>query len=408
VTYQEQLQAETLPMRTRGLPGGSASIHLDALRGTAAFGVLLTHWRDAFFVDSPPIRQHNFFAAAAYALAELGHQWVIVFFVMSGFLVGGSVVRAVESGRWNWRDYLLRRMTRLYIVLLPALLLGGLLDWAGMHIPGAEALYSGHSGMYSLTFNVHARLTLPVFAGNGLFLQGIVLPGGGGKLPTFGSNGPLWSLSNEFWYYLAFPLLTFLLVKNKSRFLRLACAVGLMTWAWFVGAEIVLLGIPWLMGVGIHYLPAAPVCRLWARRLTLAAALMLLGGTLVWGRFSAATGLTDMLVGVMAAFFVWVTLHYATGPLPRGYAKVAVRSARSSYTLYLVHLPLLVFFKAALHLPRAVPGCDSCLVALGLLAVTLVYGQLIYELFEKNTDALRKWIAPFVTGEAGARRLATE
>jgi peptidoglycan/LPS O-acetylase OafA/YrhL len=407
VIYRDQLQVEAPPTRAGRLPKGSASVHLDALRGLAAFGVLLTHWRDAFFTDNPPIRQHNFFGAAAYALSELGHQWVIVFFVMSGFLVGGSVVRAVESGRWNWQDYLLRRLTRLYIVLLPALLLGGALDWAGMHIPGAETLYSGHSGMYSLTFNVHSRLTPPVFAANGLFLQGIVLPGTVRMLPTFGSNGPLWSLSCEFWYYLAFPL-SLLLVKSNSRFFKIVCAAGLLIWSRFVGAEIALLGIPWLMGVGIYYLPAVPARRPWTRRLTMAVAMMMLGGALVLGRFSAATGLTDMLVGVLAAVFIWVTLHCATGPLPRGYSKAAVRSARSSYTLYLVHLPLLVFIKATLHLPRAVPGWHSCLVAFGLLAVTLVYAQFVYELFEKNTDALRRWIAPFVTGEAGARRLVTE
>lgn len=407
MTYLDQLQVEAPPARAGWLPGGSASIQLDALRGFAAFGVLLTHWRDAFFIDVPPIRQHNFLAAAAYAVTELGHQWVIVFFVLSGYLVGGSVVRAMESGRWSWRDYLLRRLTRLYIVLLPALLLGGALDWAGMHIPGAEALYSGHSGMYSINFSIYPRLTLPVFAGNGLFLQGIVLPGAHSMLPTFGSNGPLWSLSCEFWYYLTFPL-ALLLVKNRSRFVSIACAVGLLIWARFVGIEILLLGIPWLMGVGINYLPAVPARRPWARRLIMAAALMLLGGSLVLGRFSANIDMTDRLIGVAAALFIWVTLHCATGPLPRGYARLAGRSSRSSYTLYLVHLPLLVFIKAALHLPRAVPGWHSCLVALGLLIVTLVYAQLVYELFEKNTDAMRKWIATFVTGKAGARPLAAD
>src|SRR5262249_53262489 len=42
-------------------------------------------------------------------------------------------------------------------------------------------------------------LTLRTFVGNLLFLQTIFCT-------TFGSNGPLWSLSNEFWYYVLFPL----------------------------------------------------------------------------------------------------------------------------------------------------------------------------------------------------------
>ena len=41
-------------------------------------------------------------------------------------------------------------------------------------------------------------LTAPVFLGNAAFLQRILVP-------ELGTNGPLWSLANEFWYYLLFP-----------------------------------------------------------------------------------------------------------------------------------------------------------------------------------------------------------
>jgi peptidoglycan/LPS O-acetylase OafA/YrhL len=66
--------------------------------------------------------------AAAYLITGLGHQWVIVFFVLSGYLVGGSVLRSVAVNHWSWRVYLLNRLTRLYAVLIPALVFGGLLD----------------------------------------------------------------------------------------------------------------------------------------------------------------------------------------------------------------------------------------------------------------------------------------
>jgi len=393
VTGLEQSQVDApLAKRLQFLPKGSPSVHLDALRGFAAFGVLLTHWRDAFFADFPPIRQHNALVAGAYAFAELGHQWVIIFFVLSGYLVGGSVLRSVGSGKWAWREYLLRRLTRLYIVLLPALLIGGALDWSGSHLANAGAIYSGRSGMYSLTFDVHSRLTAPVFAANGLFLQGMALRGFGGKVPTFGSNGPLWSLSNEFWYYLAFPLAVLLLAKGRSLWLRIICGLGLALWAIFVSSDILLLGIPWLMGSFIGYLPAVPLRRPWTRRLVIAAVSAALGGALVLGRYSDHTGLTDMLIGVVATALVWITVHCATAPLPLVYVKLANRAARSSYTLYLTHLPFLVFLKASLQLPRAVPNWHACLVSAGLLAVTLLYSQLVYELFEKNTDGLRNWI----------------
>ena len=385
-------------VRPNSLPKGSPSVHLDALRGFAAFSVLLNHWRDAFFVDYPHLAHHNPLTAVAYLVAGLGHQWVIVFFVLSGYLVGGSVLRSVIAGRWSWRSYLLARLTRLYIVLLPALLLGGAIDWAGMHLAGPNAVYSGHSGMHALTVNVHSTLTWPALAANTMFLQTIALPGMEGRqAPAFGSNGPLWSLSNEFWYYIAFPLLVLLLVKRRTLLMRVLCGLGLLAWGWFVGADIALLGIPWLMGVLITCLPPFPAHRTWSRGLAIASALALLGGGLVIGKMIESI-FSDLVLGLAVTLLIWVTLHCATAPLPSVYVRVAHRSARSSYTLYLVHLPMLIFLKAFLHLPRSLPSWHVIVVNVALLAGTLLYAQLVYEIFEKNTDKVRTWIKPHVMG----------
>jgi len=86
-------------VRPNSLPKGSPSVHLDALRGFAALSVLLNHWRDALFVDYPRLAHHNPLTAVAYLVAGLGHQWVIVFFVLSGYLVGGE--RSAFCERWT-------------------------------------------------------------------------------------------------------------------------------------------------------------------------------------------------------------------------------------------------------------------------------------------------------------------
>ena len=328
----------------------------------------------------------------------MGHQWVIVFFVMSGYLVGGSVLRSVKAGRWSWRRYLLDRLSRLYIVLLPALLLGGAIDWAGMHMKGTEAVYTGQSGMHALSINVHATLTLPALLGNSLFLQTIALPGMGGRqVPLFGSNGPLWSLCNEFWYYIAFPLLVLLLAKGRSWSTRAICALGLVAWGWFVGANVAWLAIPWLMGATIAYIPTLRTARPWMRGLAIVFALALLGAGLALGK-ARDTLPSNLVLGVVVTFLIWVILHCATAPLPSLYVRASHRAARSSYTLYLVHLPMLIFLKASLHLPRALPSWHVCAVRVVLLIVILVYAQLVYELFEKNTERVRDTMKPYVLG----------
>jgi peptidoglycan/LPS O-acetylase OafA/YrhL len=385
-------------------PSGNASVHLDALRGFAAFSVLLSHWRDAFFVDYPKLGHHNPLLASAYLVTGLGRQWVIVFFVLSGYLVGGSVLRSVGAERWSWRSYITARLTRLYVVLLPALLLGGLLDWSGMHLPSSDALYSGHSGMQSLKFDIHNTLTWPALAGNALFVQTIPLPGmHGHRLPTFGSNGPLWSLSNEFWYYLAFPLLVLLIAGAQPAWRRAVFALALAVWGWFCGAAIVLLGITWLMGTPIGYLPPFPATKRWTRTLAAIAALALLGLTLALGKL-LHLDIMDYVIGAAVALLIWITLHCATGELPAWYVRLSRRAAHSSYTLYLVHMPLLIFLKAAFNLPRAQPGWHMLLVSLGAITAILVYAQLVYECFEKNTDKVRAWIKPSARRPAVSQR----
>jgi peptidoglycan/LPS O-acetylase OafA/YrhL len=376
---------------------------LDALRGFAAFSVLLNHLRDALFVDYAAIARHNPFTGAAYLLSGLGRQWVIVFFVLSGYLVGGSVLRSVGGGKWSWRAYLLARLSRLYVVLLPALLLGGALDWLGMHMAGTEAVYSGNSGMHALVINVHSTLTWPILAANGLFLQTIKLPGmGPNAVPTFGSNGALWSLSYEFWYYLAFPLLVFLLARSQSSKMRALSCLGLLAWGWFVGLNIILLGLTWLMGASIAFLPAFPGCRRWKRGLAIAVALALFAAGLLESKLLGSLR-SDLLLGLAVTAMIWVVLHCATAPLPAFYVHLARRAAHSSYTLYLVHLPMVIFLKATLHLPRAYPGWHVLLVAAGVLAAIVLYAQLVYEAFEKNTDRVRHWIRPYAMGRRAAK-----
>jgi len=382
--------------------GESPSVHLDALRGFAAFSVLLNHLRDALFVDYEAIARHNPITSAAYLASGLGRQSVIVFFVLSGYLVGGSVLRSVRSGSWSWMAYLLARLSRLYVVLLPALLLGGALDWLGMHMAGTEAVYSGNSGMHALVVNVHSVLTWPILVANALFLQTIQLPGfGPNPVPTFGSNGALWSLSYEFWYYLAFPFLVFLLARSQSWKMRAISCLGLLAWGWFVGLNIFLLGLTWLMGALIAFLPAFPARRSWMRSLAMVLALMLFGAGLVQSKLLGSLP-SDIVLGLAVTAMIWVTLHCARAPLPAFYVHMARRAAHSSYTLYLVHFPMLIFLKASLHLPRAYPGWHAYLVGAGVLAAIVLYAQLVYGAFEKNTDHVRRWIRPYVMGRRAA------
>jgi peptidoglycan/LPS O-acetylase OafA/YrhL len=186
-----------------------------------------------------------------------------------------------------------------------------------------------------------------------------------------------------------------LLAKGQSWWVRVFCGLGLAVLVWVVGSvNILWLAIPWITGALLVYLPPVPARGPWMRGTAIGVALTLSAAGLKFDE--VYPGFADPLFGLAVAFLIWVILYCATAPLPAGYVRLAQRAARSSYTLYLVHFPMLVFLKASLHLPFAVPGWYTFLVGVGLLAVVLVYAQLIYELFEKHTDQVRKWLQPYV------------
>ena len=91
--------------------------------------------------------------------------------------------------RWSWGNYLLNRATRLYVALIPALILTVTFD----HIART------HGGM-NLGYGPQS---MKDFWGSLFFLQGIYTK-------PYGSDGPLWSLSYEFWFYILFPLIALL------------------------------------------------------------------------------------------------------------------------------------------------------------------------------------------------------
>ena len=66
-----------------------------------------------------------------YSAFELGHQAVLAFFVMSGYLVGGAVLAHMRKNQGFLREYFIHRVSRIYLVVGPAVALTLVLDSLG-------------------------------------------------------------------------------------------------------------------------------------------------------------------------------------------------------------------------------------------------------------------------------------
>lgn len=174
---------------------------LDGIRGVAIAGVLL---------------QHS-------SLAPGGHFGVVLFFVLSGYLITGLLAREYDTaGRVSLRAFYLRRAARLAPALLVAL--------AGLTLALFAVHGAAHVGRY--------------LAAAGLYVSniGIRLFGLDGFIPVNWS----WSLAMEEQFYLLWPPLLVLLLRRGANRRK----VG--GWLLATGGAIAVLRI-----VEVHMLPGS-------------------------------------------------------------------------------------------------------------------------------------------------------
>ncbi len=369
---------------------------LDFFRWTAAGAVCLAHTRAGVMVDFSDRMEPGWLARAIYWLPGFAHSAVMVFFVLSGYLIGGEILRGLQRGDFNWRQYAIRRLARLYAGYLAALLLGGLWDRLGLRFFNAQHLYTAQRELFTVVYYpIAARLDLATLAGNLAFCQTILVH-------TFGSNGVLWSLANEAWYYALVPLALWPCFSAGPAWGRILGLGLFAAGAWFVGGDILLYLIIWLVGLVPHALPR-PLLR--QPRLPAAAFLFMLGVTRLH-LFPQLTqwGLDLLVAGTFALLLN--TLEFQTRPAP-GPAAFHREMAGFSYTVYLAHWPLALVIIAALNqelgvayrMPFSAAAVGSFVLLTGFI---YAYCWALARVTERQTPRIRAWLLR-LTGAAPGR-----
>ncbi len=393
----ESTRIVTDPAAVRARPPLSARTvrTLDACRALAALAVVVQHARLALFVDPRNITAVGPVGSIVYWASGFGHEAVVVFFVLSGALVGGGVVAAVSSEAWSWRDYVIRRLSRLYVVLIPALILAALWDHAGITLfpsgPDYRDIISAVT-LGSHTLVIHSQSAW-AFAGNAMFLMTIYVP-------VFGSAGALWSLSNEFWYYLLFPCVALAIVgrRNSLRSLvNIALTLAILS---VIGREIAEWLSVWLLGVLVVTLPRMQLgARLAERTIAVSFAVFVVIAALIRTRVNMVSLPGDLCVGAGFAFFLYcmICCGHMVPHAGRTHRADAIwkRFASFSYTLYLFHQPPLAFasgWLVATNGGRWQPSPWHCVALLAICVALVGYSYVWSRFTEAHTDSLRRYV----------------
>ncbi|MFZ6645814.1 acyltransferase family protein [Undibacterium sp. TJN25] len=317
------------------------SVYLDFLRLFAALAVFLSH-----------LSWLRISGGFLWQLQPYGHSAVIVFFVLSGFVIQYTVDKKEKT----FFDFSVARFARLYSVVVPALILTLVCDGIGTrHDPSVYLM---------------ERETNPLLRVVGAFF---FLGQSWWWNLSMLSNDPFWSLPYEFWYYQIFGIAIFLKGTSRIIFVFLAACIA--------GPTILLLFPIWLFGVAAYRLTKMIILSKLAAAglfiLTSALILFLLlldaNGTIERSSspyFPPGFSFVDFLMGLLLAINL---LSVSFLKLPILWAeKTIVLLAGFTFALYLFHLPLLHL--GAAFIPKMWPVAirGICLAIFTLIVVVVI------------------------------------
>lgn len=362
---------------------------LDLFRWVAAYLVVIGHVGGPLLVSLrhvPP--DQRTIAHSAYSfIAGYAHPAVMVFFVMSGLFVGGSLCAECHRRVPDVKTYLVKRFVRLLIVLIPSLIISYILVRIGSRL--APEVYSERQ---------LGNLGIDTFICNAAFLQNVLCS-------RFAGNDSLWSLFNEFWYYMIFPFLAISVIRSQPITQRLLVAgIGLglgclLNIFQFSNAPLMPYMLVWLMGVWVAYAgppryATNPVMVGIVFVLVVSGIRIILGAEAMHGT-TLKSFIADLIIGALFSKLLINLKHMDRLPGP-AFPSLQHFLAGFSFTVYCIHLPIAYFYSAVMMslfglgfdmMPLSLRDWG---IVLGAIVVAISGGYLLSLASERHTDALRR------------------
>jgi peptidoglycan/LPS O-acetylase OafA/YrhL len=318
---------------------------IDGLRAIAVLSVILYHAQVPGF--------------------DGGFLGVDVFFVISGFLITGIIMKQIEAGRFTFSGFYRKRIRRLF----PAMLVVYIVSFGAAFFlfnPQDMERFSG-----ALIYTLGAFSNVYFYQESGYFDADAYLK------PLLHT----WSLSVEEQFYMLWPI-SLVLFRRCPRFIiGLFSIASLIAWAYFIekNTSMTFFMMPFRIfefgiGAALIWLPVKKMHKV------LLEVLAIIGlGLIVYSVAFLKEAVVFQGLNVLVACFGTALLIYGkearlVGGVLR--SKPFLHIGTLSYSLYLVHWPLIVFYKAATFSADEqlkAPEVVGLLLATYLLSVALYY-----------------------------------
>jgi peptidoglycan/LPS O-acetylase OafA/YrhL len=311
-------------------------------------------------------------------LIAMGSYAVLIFFVLSGFLIARSVQHNyLHQKEYSFRTYLRDRFFRIYPPFIAALVLVFVLDIIAFEMGGRY--YSLEKYLINFFINIGQLQEFPpaTFLNEHYMIELF-------RFQIMGTDIPLWTISIEWWLYVFYGYLMFKIIRNpitKPQHWILLLALSLTPLYYMFISTRMSKGLTLFWFLGTIIATSGLKSTAFLTRKTFALSLLIMtAGTccFFWMGYNGAILLFFLgLYFLMQHGNIQVKSIEKTLPLAR-------LMAGYSYSLYLIHYSLIVFIMAMIPLKYSVAEFWLIFIFVNLSAFGFAY------LFEQPTTRWKK------------------
>lgn len=259
---------------------------------------------------------------------------VLIFFLLFGYLITYSSSRKLSRSDYSYSHFFTDGFSRIYTAFFPALLFVLMLD--------AVSIYLSPD-----TYSFYDSFNLRTFVANLFMLQDFPSPGPlkSWAIESFGSARPFWTLAIEWWIYLWFGFLVFVLYKKKEFSFLLLLVLGLLSIVPFYN---LIMGrgngltVYWLFGAAVFVIDRQDLLQKFnfKVKILLIATLSIIGILRAWFVMEAY----DPIFAFLLAVVLWLMIDvFRKHEFNKRIEWLVRYNASYSYTLYLVHYSIIDF-----------------------------------------------------------------
>ena len=366
--------------------------YLHIIRGFAAFFVLLAHAKWPFWIGGKAfLKQTSFWdldlidkIGFVFALiSSNGTAMVVMFYVLSGFIISHSYAK----NKWSYKQFIINRSLRIYIPYIASALIAGALLFFSYQL--AFPLFDAPVKDY------HQRVATSYSEGLNFqnFIKTIFFVKEE-RVNYFGFNYVYWSLLYEMIFYLLFPLLL-----KYLKYIFFATALLFPLHIFYQPLPEINFWYLYLTEYLFYFLSG-----IYLYRLFISGKVNIYKGTILLNKHVLLTIITlcfcaSQIIGFSqyksisflastSMAIAWIIYFLLYGAKNSFLTRVFMSLGKISYSLYLVHVPLLLLFYSLCFYFFSINSYPSPWLYLLLALLVLPFAFGFYALFERLSFSL--------------------